>query len=250
MTCGRRRGRPHHLRHAARARRLRVGAAARLRLVAAGLGAAGHRPTARGPPRHPLGRARPPRRKPADILLRPGCAPDIVLSDSGTAAPIAEPRLARATRLLVPGAQLPRSGAPARAGDPGDRHARPRVPRGQVRGGPRTRPGPVRGGRRPHRAAHRGPPGPGRPGPCPGPVRGHPAGDLHGASSGRRPPAHRQRGPGLAGARRRRAGARRRRARRGLRPDRTPAGGRTGPCPRAGAAPRSATCRSGPPTAS
>lgn len=27
-------------------------------------------------------------------------------------------------------------------------------------------------------------------------------------------------------------------------------GGRTGSCPRAGAAPRSATCRSGPPTAS
>lgn len=50
-------------------------------------------------------------------------------------------------------------GAPARAGDPGDRHARPRVPRGQVRGGPRTRPGPVRGGRRPHRAAHGARPG-------------------------------------------------------------------------------------------
>lgn len=46
--------------------------------------------------------------KPANILLRPGCAPDIVLSDFGTAAPIAEPRLTRVTQVIgTPGYMSP-----------------------------------------------------------------------------------------------------------------------------------------------
>ncbi|MBE6477794.1 MAG: serine/threonine protein kinase [Propionibacteriaceae bacterium] len=46
--------------------------------------------------------------KPANILLRPGVVPDIVLSDFGTAAPIAEPRLTRVTQVIgTPGYMSP-----------------------------------------------------------------------------------------------------------------------------------------------
>ena len=46
--------------------------------------------------------------KPANILLRPGTVPDIVLSDFGTAAPIAEPRLTRVTQVIgTPGYMSP-----------------------------------------------------------------------------------------------------------------------------------------------